>query len=384
MIRGLSEGHVPVYLFRFRDDDMAQASRHVVRSFRTRDPMVDEGDFVEDVLKRGNRFHGALLVPSSDETLEAVSRNRTELEQHYVVGCPAPETARVCLDKALTARLADEADIPAPRTFVPQTLDEAIAASRSLGLPLLVKPAQSHRYYRTFGRKMARVRDRAELELRYGEAKAAGLEVMLQEVIPGRDHEVVNYNAYCQDGEVLVEFTARQLRKAPPRLGSPRVLVSEWIPEVVAPGRAVLAALSYSGFANVEMKRDLRDGRYKLLEINARHNMSGLLAVRCGVNFPLIEYRHRISGELPRPLRQREGTYWYDNLKDVVYSVRNVRQEGLSLSAYLAPYREPHCDTILDRHAWAHLVPGSVPRQTRPGAAGVGAARDAFAQQHQS
>ena len=30
------------------------------------------------------------------------------------------------------------------------------------------------------------------------------------------------------------------------------------------------------------MKRDARDGRYKLLEINARHNMSSLLAVRCG------------------------------------------------------------------------------------------------------
>ena len=75
--------------------------------------------------------------------------------------------------------------------MVPRTVDEAIAASGPLGFPLLVKPAQSHLYYRAFGRKMARVRDRAELELCYKEATSAGLEVIVQEVIPGHDDEVV-------------------------------------------------------------------------------------------------------------------------------------------------------------------------------------------------
>jgi D-aspartate ligase len=349
VIRGLSEGHLPVYLFRFRDDDVAQASRHVVRSFRTRDPVEDERGFVADVLKHGGIFRGALLVPSSDEALAVVSQFKPELEEHFAVGCPAPETARICLDKARTALLADEAGLPAPRTVAPRTLDEAIAASLSLGFPILVKPTRSHLYYQAFGRKMTLVGDRPDLELRFAEATAAGLEVVLQELIPGSDDRVVNYNAYCRDGEVVVDFTARQLRKAPWRLGSPRVLISEWIPGVVAPGRAVLAALGYSGFANVEMKWDSRDRRYKLLEVNARHNMSSLLAVRCGVNFPLIEYRYRIRGEMPRPVRQRDGIYWLDNLKDVVYSLRGFRQEGLSLSTYVMPYARPHCDAILDR-----------------------------------
>jgi D-aspartate ligase len=350
VIRGLAEANAPIFVFRYRNDDMAQASRHVLRTFRTRDPLADERGFVEDVIERARRFRGGLLMPASDETLAAVSRAKPELEEQYVVGCPTPETAAICLDKALTARLAAEANLPAPRTVVPRTLYEAVAASEALGFPLLVKPAQSHLYYRAFGRKMARVRDGAELELRYEEAAAAGLVVMLQEVIRGRDHDVVNYNAYCSNGEVLVEFTARQLRKAPPRFGSPRVLISEWIPEVVEPARQVLSALGYSGFANVEMKRDARDGHYKLLEVNARHNMSSLLAVRCGVNFPMIEYLHRIREEQPQPRRQREGVYWVNNLQDLAYSLRGHSSEGLSLSAYVAPYAGPHCDAILDRH----------------------------------
>lgn len=350
VIRGLGEMHVPVFLFHYTDEDMAQASRHVLQSFRTRDPNAGEQAFVEDVLARGRRFHGTLLIPTSDEALAAASRFKVKLQEHYVVGCPGWDTARACLDKALTAQLAEDRGLPAPRTVVARTLDEAVAASRSLGFPLLVKPAQSHLYRRIFKRKLAQVGDRAELEQRYSEAEAAGLEVMIQEVIPGNDNDVVNYNSYCCDGEVLVEFTARQLRKAPPKFGSPRVLISEWIPEAITPGRDTIAALGFSGFANIEMKRDSRDGRYKLLDVNARHNMSSLLAVRCGVNFPMIEYRHRIRGELPQPLRQREGMYWSNNLQDLGYSLRGLRDEGLSLSEYLAPYRRPHCDAILDRH----------------------------------
>ena len=350
VIRGLGEERVPVYLFQYSNNDMAQASKHVLQSFRTRDPMADEQAFVGDLLERGPRFRGALLVPTSDEALAAASRFKAQLDEHFVVGCPEWDIAKACLDKALTARLAEDRGLPAPRSLVPHALDEAVNASGSLGFPLLVKPAQSHLYYRAFGRKLTQVRDREDLEQRYAEAQAAGLEVLLQEIIPGSDHDVVNYNSYCRNGEVLVEFTARQLRKAPPRFGSPRVLVSEWIPEAITPGRDAMAALGFSGFANIEMKRDARDGRYKLIEINARHNMSSLLAVRCGVNFPMIEYRHRICGVVPGPLRQRDGIYWCNSLQDLAYSLRGFRNEGLSLSAYLVPYLRPHCDAILDHH----------------------------------
>ena len=350
VIRGLGEHRVPIVLFRHDAHDMAQASRYVRRSIVTTHPMADGLAFVEEIIRRARRLRGALVVPTSDDALGAVSRYKGELADHFVVACPDWETASACLDKALTYRLAADHRLPAPATVTPATLEEAIEGSRTLGFPLLVKPTQSHLYQRAFKRKLVRVADREELERRFSEAAAAGLAVVLQEFIPGRDDDVVNYNAYCWGGEVLVEFTARQLRKAPPTFGSPRVVVSEWVPEAISPGREVMAALSYCGFANIEMKRDARDGRFKLIEVNARHNMSSLLAVRCGVNFPLIEYRHRIQGVEPRPQRQREGLYWFNGLQDAAYSLRGFRHEGLRFADYVRPYLRPHCDAILDRH----------------------------------
>jgi len=72
----------------------------------------------------------------------------------------------------------------------------------------------------------------------------------------------------------------------------------------------MLRALDFHGFANIEFKRDPRDGQYKIIEVNARHNLSALLAVRCGVNFPLLQYRHLVHGELPDQPQCRQGVYW--------------------------------------------------------------------------
>jgi predicted ATP-grasp superfamily ATP-dependent carboligase len=81
---------------------------------------------------------------------------------------------------------------------------------------------------------------------------------MLQEIIPGKDTDVVNYNAYFHGGEPCVEFTAQHIRNAPPLWGSPRVAMSKKVPEVLEPGRKILRAMSFSGYACTEFKRSRR------------------------------------------------------------------------------------------------------------------------------
>src|SRR5207249_9127600 len=115
---------------------------------------------------------------------------------------------------------------------------------------------------------------------------------------------------YVVDGAPVVEFTSRKVRLAPPDFGFPTAVVSAPVPEVVGPGRRIVAAMGIEGFANVEFKRDARDGSYKLMEVNGRPNMSGALAVRCGIDFPLIAYRHLVHGVVPTAQRWERGVYW--------------------------------------------------------------------------
>jgi predicted ATP-grasp superfamily ATP-dependent carboligase len=170
---------------------------------------------------------------------------------------------------------------------------------------------------------------------------------MLQEIIPGPDGAGVNYNAYTVGAQPVAEFTARKVRNSPSRWGSPRVAVSERVEEVMEPGRRLLAAIGYEGFSCTEWKRDERDGEFKLMEVNGRHNLSSMLAVRCGIDFPWIEYRHRVDGVLPDSVDGfEEGRYWIDLVRDVGTSIAERRAEPFELADYARPY--------LGRRAYAH------------------------------
>jgi predicted ATP-grasp superfamily ATP-dependent carboligase len=121
---------------------------------------------------------------------------------------------------------------------------------------------------------------------------------------------------------------------------------SELIPEVIEPGRAILRAMNFEGFSCTEFKRDERDGVWKLMEVNGRANLSGSLAVRCGVNFPLLQYRHLMDGELPKVERFETGVYWIDLIRDMGCNVRF--REGYPLRELLEPYRRRHVFAIWD------------------------------------
>ncbi len=350
VVRALGEADVPVVVLHYDRRDVAHRSRYVAAHITVPDPLHEEARFVDALLAQARVFAGAIVIPASDESVVAVSRNLDTLSEHVVVACTPWDVTERFIDKSVTYAIAAEHGIPAPRTLVPRSRGELDALGADIGYPLVLKPAESHRFYEVFHRKMVWVESPTALRAAYDAATAAGLRVMVQEYIPGDDGSVVNYNAYVADGRPVAEFTARQLRKAPPRFGSPRVVRGERIPEVIDPGRAILAAIGFSGFACTEFKRDARDGTYRLMEVNGRHNLSGILAVRSGANFPLIQYRHLVEGVLPEVSASRYGLYWTDAFRDVGYSLAGVRAERWPLREYVRPYASPHCDAILDWH----------------------------------
>jgi D-aspartate ligase len=349
VVRALGTMGVPVVLVHYSSQDFAHRSRFVNASFRSPHPELSEKEFVDFLLDCGTRFPGAVLIPAADESLTAVSRNKKLLEPHFRVACTDWEITQRFVDKQYTYALAERCGVPAPRTLVPHSLEEARSGAKEIGFPFLVKPCQSHLFVERFGRKMVRINSIGLLEETFSMAMEAGLEVMLQEIIPGDDDNVVNYNSYIWGGEFLTEFTAVHLRNGPPWFGSTRVAISRDIPEVIEPGRRILKELGFSGFACTEFKRDPRNGVYKLMEVNGRHNLSTMLAVRCGINFPWLHYRHLSEGIAPQTSEFQKDIYWIDIVRDIRFSGMFFFREGHSIIEYLRPYLKPHVFAIFDR-----------------------------------
>jgi predicted ATP-grasp superfamily ATP-dependent carboligase len=106
--------------------------------------------------------------------------------------------------------------------------------------------------------------------------------------------------------------------------------------------------MGFYGYSCTEFKQDPRDGVYKLMEVNGRHNLSTLLAVNCGLNFPWIHYNHLVDDKLPKDCDYRDGVYWIDIFRDVANSFAYA-QKGGSLAQFIRPYIGSHVFAVLDR-----------------------------------
>jgi predicted ATP-grasp superfamily ATP-dependent carboligase len=354
VIRALGSMGVPIIAVYYSSGDMGYVSRYIKEKIHAPHPEKFEDQFIGLLLESASRFGGGLLIPASDETMTTVSKHKNLLEQQYIVACTEWEITEQFIDKMRTYDLADRFGVPAPKSVVPKSLEELKKYAQIVQYPCLIKPRQSHRYFELFKKKMVRVDNLAQMIAAYQEAADANLEVMLQEIIPGDDSDVVNYNSYFWNGEPLVEFTAQQLRKAPPKTGAPCVVISKDIPEVIEPGRRIIRAMGFYGYSCTEFKKDSRDGVYKLMEVNGRHNRSALLAVQCGLNFPWLQYKHLVQGELPPASYYKTGTYWISIDKDIAYSAHYLWKERYPLIRFIQPYLRPHVFAVFD---WKDLNP---------------------------
>jgi predicted ATP-grasp superfamily ATP-dependent carboligase len=259
----------------------------------------DEDGFVARLVELGDALgRPAPIFPTHDEWLNAIARAQDELGERFLYPFPAwDELARI-QNKRTQLEAARAAGIDLPQTGHPRSAAEAVTVGRELGFPLLVKPADPIEFRRRHKRQAFRCETEAELEAAYALAEAN--EPMVQELIPGGDDALYTLGSYLDArGRPLGVFSGRKLRQTPRLVGTCRVGEALWVQEVVDAGLRLLAAVGYRGLSQVEFKRDPRDGRYKLMEINPRLFQWHGLAAACGVDLPRIAYEDLLGLETP-------------------------------------------------------------------------------------
>jgi len=350
VIRALGAMGVPIVSIYYDKSDMGYVSKYVRERVRAPHPEEHEAEFIDLLVDCVQRTGNALVIASDDATLSVVSRHKEKLKAHCIVACTGWDIAEKFIDKQHTYSLAEQHGIPCPWTYLPKTVGDLEDFAATVTYPCLVKPSKSHQYFRQFQKKLTRVENAGELHAAFREANEAGMMVMLQEYIPGDDGNGVNYNSYHWDGRPLVEFTARKVRLSPPEFGVPSAVESMNVPEIIGPGRKILEVLGYSGYSCTEFKKDPRDNVYKLLEVNGRHNRSTLLSVACGINFPWLEYRHLVYGELPEQRPFQEGFCWIDDVKDLSHLFLSGRKGVRYFRDHFSGSHQGRVYSVLDRH----------------------------------
>ncbi len=274
------------------------------------DPLDDEAGYVAALQAIAAETDDILpIFPTHDEHINAIARHTADLGERYRFPFASWDVLASVQSKRHQLDAAESIGFPIPRTFHPRSAEEAQAAGAELGFPLIVKPAANVDFRRTHKVQLFRCENATELARAYEEA--APFEPMVQELVPGGAEAMYTLGSYLSaDGEALGLFSGRKVRQTHGFMGVARVAEAVWVDEVVEQGLALLRALSFHGISQVEMIRDPRDGRYKLIEVNPRLWQWHSLAAACGVDLPWIAYRDLIGERLPPVLSHASGKRW--------------------------------------------------------------------------
>jgi predicted ATP-grasp superfamily ATP-dependent carboligase len=161
--------------------------------------------------------------------------------------------------------------------------------------------------------KAFRVHNDDDMRAALSRTVALGIEMIVNEIIPGRDDQFFSYYSYIdEEGEPLLHVTKRKLRQHPIWFGSGCFHATDQNPEVMELGLRFFEGVGLRGLGNVEFKRDARDGRLKLIECNHRFTAATGLLRAAGIDLPLFVYNKLTDRPLPPVDRCRPGmTMWY-------------------------------------------------------------------------
>jgi predicted ATP-grasp superfamily ATP-dependent carboligase len=285
-------------------------------------PPFDKPEAVREVIKDlSERGEYDAIFLCSEEILDAIL---PLLYEGALPGLPLSATTalEVLLNKYSTLRFAQKAGVPVPKTMAPDGEEEVEAIARGFGHQLVVKGERgdSSRNVRlvTQGNKLLL----AYREILQRESAYAGRPV-LQEFISGPAYSVAGL---FKDGRPLRICAHRKLLTYPPKGGWTVKGITERPVGLLDEAFKIFGALKYTGLGHAEFIRDVRDAKFKFVELNPRVWGSIGIAKHAGVDLytpyqalangaPVqmnlrfqegVEY-HRLSGELrlamKRPLR---------------------------------------------------------------------------------
>jgi len=338
--RSLGRRGIPVW-FLTHDHPLARFSRYVIRSGRW--PGPNDPGAAEWLLcfARQHRLGGWTLFACGDAEVHLAARNHAALSAMFQVATPPWAITRWTADKRLTDQYARDIGVDSPWSYCPQSRDDA--AHVDCRFPVILKPTVQEQRNAFTRAKAWRADDRATLVARFVEAAALVGEqgIVLQELIPGGGERQFSYAALCDRGVPVASLVARRTRQFPIDFG----YTSTWVetierPEVEEAACRVLRSLGYSGLVEVEFKYDIRDGGYKLLDINARPWTWIGLGAAAGVDFPFLAWQLS-QGETPVPARGTVGARWIHLTRDLVAAGQEKWAGVSSPARYLSLWRQP-------------------------------------------
>ncbi len=345
--RALGRAGIPVIVVS-EYDCLAHYSRFCKKFFRCPDYLSVE--FIDFLINMATRegIKNWILMPSNDHAVFNISKHAGKLKEFYRIISPDSGKLERIYDKELLIRTCLSAGIPVPVSWFPAASGEIEYSE--LKYPLLIKGKNGLTFYKNTGKK-AFLADRKESlaeALEKIRNKTPFSNIYIQNLLPVENNKPVSFTAFSINGEMKTYWMGVKVREHPPDFGTATYSRSVNKPELIPLAEKLLKTLEFTGVCEIEFLLDPRDHEYKLIEVNARTWLWVNMAIKSGINYPVMVYNYLNDIPMNYPYNIGSKCEWMHYLTDIPFSLAGIVRGKYSIKEILSSYRELPSPAVFD------------------------------------
>ncbi|HPF83545.1 MAG TPA: carboxylate--amine ligase [Bacilli bacterium] len=272
-----------------------------ILTYELYEDLWDKKTFLKALNKYGeeNKKSKIVLIGSNDTYVRLIVENRKELEKYYTFNYPSLKIINNLLIKDNFYKFVKDYDIDIPNTYIYKCNNDKLDLKelKKLNFPIILKPGDGVKYHEHEFPNQAKVyklNTNEEIKEIVKKIEESGYDdnLIMQEFIPGDDSMLFDSIFYVgKDKKAkLMSFAQIGLQEhTPTGIGNCTVLVNgynEFDNTDIIKDRLIkfLEDIGYQGFAEFDLKYDVRDNKFKIFEINPRQARSSYYLTACGYN----------------------------------------------------------------------------------------------------
>ena len=218
--------------------------------------------FLQEICRDGSY---SVILPMDEVSVYVLSRYAPEFP-NIKVAWMSYKQLEIVQDRERLLKLAEELNIPTPKYLVPNG-NRSIKSIPGIEPPWVVKPKHSVviKDNKVSAGHIKYTLNTNELNKAVEEMVICGQDPIIQEYIPGEGY---GFFALYNEKKLRAVFQHHRIRERSYMHGPSSYRESVRISELEKEGLKIPEHLGWHGPIMVEFRRDMRDGKFKLLEVN--------------------------------------------------------------------------------------------------------------------
>lgn len=334
-VRALGELGIPVWVID-KSDCIARYSKYC-QNFAIC-PEYESTSFIDFLIQLSEKHNlkNWLILPSNDHLVYNIAKNKEKIGYYFKLITEDLTTISKIYNKVELLKISGEIGVDYP--FYETYSTPLECRTTSLDFPVITKGINSLSFYKKTKTKVVFSNSLVELEnnLKILVSKIPIKDTFTQEILPySEEHKTTSFTCFSVKGEIKAHWIGVKLREHPLRFGTATLAESTEKAELLLPSQKLMRTLQYTGICEIEYLLDLRDNKYKLIEINARSWLWVGLAKACGVNYAKLAYDYVNGFEIQEIKSYKIGMVWFNPITNIFFGIKGLLLGRVKLRSML-------------------------------------------------